>query len=402
MKILHTADWHLGKVFEHSQVNFSLLEEQRQILEKIVKIANEEKVDVVVIAGDIFDSYNPPNEARLLFNETITELSKQGERPVIVISGNHDSPEGLATIKPLTANHGIIIHHLPVSAEERHLRGKNFEVEIRGNWLRLEKGGESAIFFLLPFVSETRLNEAFIGDNLLDKTLSYNEKIEKLISKEPPFDGDTRILVSHIFIDSGVEAGSEKKLILGSSYLFESSRIPESFDLVLLGHLHKSQKIGERIFYSGSIFPMNLAEIERSPAKYVSIFEPGKSGFSYQEIEILPGDYVRVREFEDLESALREIENLKTSLVYIKIKRPLTNHETLVELRRALRENLLGITFEVPELVEGDYFEKTDLESLTDEELFREFYRHQMGKDPDDRLVEVFIRILNEVRHEAH
>ncbi len=401
MKILHTADWHLGKVFEQSQINFSLINEQKRILEKITKIADDEKIDIVVIAGDIFDSYNPPNEARALFHETILELSKHGERPVIVISGNHDSPEGLASIKPFTEKFGIFIHHLP-REEKKTVRFSftSFSAEQQGNWLHIElKSGESVNFYLLPFVSETRLNEAFHGDHLFDKTLSYNDKIQSLISSPPPFSGDHSILVSHIFVDRGLPGGSEKTLILGSSYTFETSRIPDSYSLVLLGHLHRAQQIEHRIFYSGSIFPMNVREIENSPSKYVSVFDMHPEGFDMDLIEILPENYVDLKKFETLEKALEH--PIPEGLIFIEIEKPLTDQITFSEVVKKFKGKLLGITFGNPEELEDEYYTRIDPSKLSDRELFVEFYRKQTGTEPEEELIRIFLEIMNEVRNEA-
>ncbi len=401
MKILHTADWHLGKVFEQSQVNFSLMGEHQKILEKIVKIADEEKVDIVIIAGDIFDSYNPPNEARSLFNRTLIELSKSGERPVIVISGNHDSPEGLASIKPFSERFGIFIQHLPGgNILSGSFESRYFSARSNGNWLNITlKDGRSVTFYLLPYVSETRLNEIFSGYSLFDKTISYNEKLQALISEASPFEQDHLVLVSHIFVDKGLPGGSEKTLILGSSYTFETERIPEEFSLVLLGHLHRAQQVDERIFYSGSIFPMNVREIENSPAKSVSIFELHSDGFDYHPVEILPENYVRIERFETIEEALRLDD--PNGLIFIEVKNPLSSQTALSDVVKKFRGRLLGITFGNPEEFEDEYFARMDPSKLTDKELFEESYKKQMGREPDDEIVKIFLEILNEVRNEA-
>ncbi len=401
MKILLTADWHLGKVFEQSQVNFSLYGEHERILERIVKIADDEKVDAVVIAGDIFDSYNPPNEARSLFNRTLVELSQAGERPVIVISGNHDSPEGLASIKPFSERSGIFIHHLPgVEILSQDYRSKNFYARSSGNWLNIEfVTGETVTFYLLPYVSETRLNESFSGYTLFDKALSYNEKLQALISEPSPFEQDHLILVSHIFAEKGILGGSEKTLILGSSFTFEVERIPKDFSLVFLGHLHMQQQIDERIFYPGSIFPMNVREIKNSPAKSVSIFELHDGGFERHIVEVVPGDYVRVVSLETIEEALRLEDS--GGLIFIEVKSPLTSQTGLSEVVRKFRGRLLGITFGSTGDFEDDYFGQIDPSTLTDRDLFTEFFKRQTGKEPDEELVRLFLEILNEVRNEA-
>ena len=105
MKILHTADWHLGKRLDR----FSRLEEQVLVMNEIVEIADEQKVDMVLIAGDLFDNFNPSVEATELFYKTLKQLSLNGKRPVIAISGNHDSPNFIDAPNPLARECGIIL-----------------------------------------------------------------------------------------------------------------------------------------------------------------------------------------------------------------------------------------------------------------------------------------------------
>ena len=104
MKILHTSDWHLGKKLER----FSRVDEQKNVMEEIVRIADEENVDAILIAGDLFDTGNPPVEAVELYYRTLIQLSKKGVRPVIAIAGNHDSPERIEAPDPLARECGIL------------------------------------------------------------------------------------------------------------------------------------------------------------------------------------------------------------------------------------------------------------------------------------------------------
>ena len=98
MKILHTSDWHLGKRLDE----FSRMGDQQEVLEEICHLAEQAQVDVVVIAGDLFDTYNPPAEATELFYKTVKQLSDNGRRAVVAIAGNHDSPERIEAPSPLS------------------------------------------------------------------------------------------------------------------------------------------------------------------------------------------------------------------------------------------------------------------------------------------------------------
>ena len=104
IKILHTADWHLGKKLDH----FSRIEEQRLVLSEICEIADNQDADIIVVAGDLFDTFNPPVEAVELFYKTLKRLTNNGKRPVIAIAGNHDSPDRIDAPDPLARECGIL------------------------------------------------------------------------------------------------------------------------------------------------------------------------------------------------------------------------------------------------------------------------------------------------------
>lgn len=106
MKILHTADWHLGKRLG----DYTRLEEQQQVMQEICEIAEQQAVDAVLIAGDLYDTFNPSNEAQELFYQTVHRLSAHGKRGVIAIAGNHDSPDRIEAPDPLARVCGIIFH----------------------------------------------------------------------------------------------------------------------------------------------------------------------------------------------------------------------------------------------------------------------------------------------------
>ncbi|MDV7393975.1 exonuclease subunit SbcD, partial [Arthrospira platensis SPKY1] len=109
MKILHTADWHLGKKIE----GLSRIDEQIAVMEEICSIADAEAVNAVLIAGDVFDTYNPSIEAEELFFKTVYRLSGNGSRVVLVIAGNHDSPDRIRASDPLAVQNGIFLLGYP-------------------------------------------------------------------------------------------------------------------------------------------------------------------------------------------------------------------------------------------------------------------------------------------------
>ncbi|MDF2890026.1 MAG: sbcD, partial [Clostridia bacterium] len=136
MKILHTSDWHLGKTLE----NISRIEEQRQFIDELCDIAEKEQIDLVLIAGDIFDTYNPSSAAEELFYEAIDRLNNKGQRSLVIIAGNHDSPDRLCAASPLAYKNGVILLGYPGSnAGDYKTEGSQIKVIDSGaGWLELK------------------------------------------------------------------------------------------------------------------------------------------------------------------------------------------------------------------------------------------------------------------------
>lgn len=110
MRILHTADWHLGKKLDY----YSRMAEQKEVMEEICQVADRENVDLVIVAGDLYDTFNPPVEATELLYGTLKRLSKDGKRPVIALAGNHDSPDRIDSVDPLARECGIFFLDNPI------------------------------------------------------------------------------------------------------------------------------------------------------------------------------------------------------------------------------------------------------------------------------------------------
>ena len=123
MRFIHTSDWHLGKTLEGN----SRLEEQEMFLNDFVDIVEQNDIDMVIIAGDIYDTSNPPAAAEKLFYKTICKLADDGNRCVVIISGNHDNPERLSAITPLAEEMGILVFGYPLS-KTTEVKYKGFEI----------------------------------------------------------------------------------------------------------------------------------------------------------------------------------------------------------------------------------------------------------------------------------
>ena len=142
MRILHTSDWHLGRNIEQ----ISRIDEQVEFIDCLCTIADEEKIDLVLVAGDIYDTYNPSAAAEELFYDAIERLNQKGKRPVIVIAGNHDNPERLCASSPLAYKNGIILLGYPKSDPGVSIRVSLGSILPELKYLNLVRVGWSCVY----------------------------------------------------------------------------------------------------------------------------------------------------------------------------------------------------------------------------------------------------------------
>jgi exonuclease SbcD len=258
MKILHTADWHVGKKIGR----IDRTEEYRAVLDEIVGIAGEAGVDVVLHSGDVFDRAFPPYDAIGLALGSLIRLAETGAR-VVVIAGNHDSPELLGLLAPLLSHRGIVM----VPRIVRPGEGGIVEVASRD-------GSETAQVAALPFLSESRVVDFMEPSEEWFK--AYDTRIRLLAQAlceaiDPKAIG---ILAGHFFVDGSELGGGERSVHIGPNYAATSHSLPATVSYAALGHIHKPQEIpGAPVpaRYAGS--PLQLDFSERSHQKEVVLVE---------------------------------------------------------------------------------------------------------------------------------
>lgn len=395
MKFIHTSDWHLGKSLE----GHSRLEEQEQFCDDFVKLVNDNDIDMVIIAGDIYDTSNPPAQAEKLFYKTVSRLANNGERCVLIISGNHDNPERLAAITPLAHEQGIIVLGYPLSSTEK-AKYEGFEIlEAKEGCLKVEIKGEKATIITLPYPSEKRLNEA-IGNPSNDEEAqkTYSERVGELFRElEENFEEDTiNIAVSHIFVVGGEGTDSERPIQLGGSLLVEKKDLPTKAQYIALGHLHKPQKASHRLnaYYSGS--PLQYSKDERSYAKGANIVDL-KAGESpiIQSIYFKNYKPIEVFKCNGIEEAIKICEDNQDRNIwsYFEIK---TEHVISQSEIKKMKE-LLDDIIEIRPIITSEYNEEEiDINEKSMGELFKEFYQFSTGLDPRGELMDLFLDIISE------
>ncbi|WP_133407492.1 exonuclease SbcCD subunit D [Parashewanella tropica] len=248
MKFIHTSDWHIGR-YLHNQ---SLHQEQKAVLEQITKLAVDNDVDAIIVAGDIYDRSVPPATSVELLNNALNQILEH-DIQVIMIAGNHDSHQRLGFGSSQMSNSGLHIIG-PLSKELCHieLKGKN----------------SNAVFYTIPYAEPSRVRELF------DCDVSTHEQAMNVLLKQV-HDHDSKglpkVVMSHCFIDGGIDSESERPLSVGGADKI-SAALFEPFDYVALGHLHGPQYKGaEHVRYSGS--PLKYSFSETSQKKSVTLVE---------------------------------------------------------------------------------------------------------------------------------
>jgi exonuclease SbcD len=398
MKILHTGDWHLGKTLE----GYSRLEEQEMFLEDFVEIVEENDIDLVIIAGDVYDSFNPSAKAEKLFYDTLKKLSANGERLTLVIAGNHDSPDRLVAAGPLAMDHGIIMMGTPKSVVEQGVYGQHSVVDSGEGFIEVEINGEKAVILSVPFPSEKRLNEVlYTGmDTEREKLSSYEERMKLLFDQlKTRYREDTiNILVSHLFVMGSEESGSERSIQLGGSYLIGSSILPEEAQYIALGHVHKPQIVPgskRRARYAGS--PIHYNKRETGFAKSLVKIELN-SGTDpvIEEIPLKVYKPIEVWKCDGIDEAIKkcEINKDKECWVYLEIKTEQYIKENQIKELKDLKKDIISIFPITSENSE----EKSQVKSFRErsfEEIFKDFYFKQRGTEVELETLEMLMKIVD-------
>lgn len=399
MKILHTADWHLGKHLEGA----SRLEEQESFLKDFVALAEQEQVDLVIIAGDVYDASNPPSKAESLFYDALKALSKEGERMTLVISGNHDNPERLVAAGPLARDHGIVMAGTPKTIVETGAYGQCQVLASGEGYIEIEIRGERAVILTVPYPSEKRLNEVLYneGDDDEARLESYTDRIHALFSQlEPHFRDDTiNLVVSHLFAMGSVEAGSERSIQLGGSYILDGRCFPEKAQYVALGHIHKPQVVpgtGGKARYSGS--PLHYSKKEIGFEKQCLLVQV-KAG-EEAVVTSLPLPVYKLIEIWQCkgveEAILKAAENSERSCwVYLEIETDQYIREDEIKQIRSLKKDVLEI---MPRFVMQETDEDSSaLERFAEQPFdvhFKAFYEKERAVAPTEELVACLLSIL--------
>ncbi len=404
MRILHTADWHLGKRLE----DYSRFEEQELVMKEICEIADREQVNLVLISGDLFDTFNPPTEAVDLFYKTLKRLTNGGNRAVVAIAGNHDSPDRIEAPDPLARECGIIFAGYPNSIITSFTLESGLKITKREEGfieLMLPRKSFPLRILLTPYANEYRLKHFLNTEDKDAELRKVLQKHWKTIANKYCDNMGVNILVTHLFMikkgDPIPDEPEDEKPILhvGGAQAIFTENIPSEIQYTALGHLHRMHRVDDSVsavYYSGS--PISYSFSESNQKKFVLI------------IDIKPGEKAKIKEVE-----LTTVKPLLRKRAYgidMAVEWLSKNQNALVELtlvtdtfitpleRRKLNAVHQGIITIIPEVVNQDLkMENRDIQidlSKSMESLFSDYFTHEKGQEPNEDIMNIFREILAE------
>ncbi len=379
MRILHTSDWHIGKRL----IERDRLPEQIAALRSLVKIAEENDVDVVLVAGDVFDTFTPSAEAEEVFFRAVKELAGSS-RAVVAVSGNHDDGVRLCASSALAGEYGVYLfggepHSFPLGGNR-----PVHAVRADEHSIVLENGKSEQVYInALPYPNEARLREKKSDE-------SYFEKVAQWIEEGDTTEPLPKILLTHLFVAGAKAASSERDISLGGARVVPVSVFPNDY-YVALGHLHKKQSFGENIRYSGSLLQYSFDE---TPEKSAILLETeGTAVRVIKEIPISGGRRLVRLECNSLSEGLELLPR------YMGCWIELTLHldEPLTQAGTAALGEANGGLVSLNVLVKSESVVPVESRAAMDDtELFEAYYRSQWGEAPSEELKTVFLRLLSE------
>ncbi len=349
MKLIHLSDLHIGKRFHE----FSILEDQAYILNQILRIVDSEVPHAILISGDVYDKSIPSGEAVSLFDDFLCRLAKRNI-PVLIISGNHDSPERLAFGNRLLTATGI--HICPVY---------NGQVTP----ITLQDTDGAVDFWMLPFVKPVHVRRFFPEETVE----TYTDAVDVAIRHMPLDKSHRNVLLTHQFVTGSTTCDSEELSVGGSDHV--DAFVFENFDYVALGHIHGQQNIGgeNKIRYCGT--PLKYSFSEEHHHKSVTVVELDKNGD--RKITLCP--LIPLHDVRTLQGTFAELTKGASSEDYLRVI--LTDEEDVPEAMAKLRilfPNIAQLQYDntrtrTAQSVDGaeNVQEKTPLQ------LFEELYEKQ-------------------------
>jgi DNA repair protein SbcD/Mre11 len=390
MKILHTADWHLGKLFN----NISLLEDQNHILQQILHLIETHKPDVVLLAGDVYDRASPPEKAVAEFDNILYQIVVENQTPVIAIAGNHDSADRIDYCNTFLAKQGLYIQgllHLPLTPT-----------------ILKDQFGE-VFFYSLPY-TEPETMRFLLKDQApeveINAILTHKDVMQyivnQLVAKHKPT--DRIVIIAHLFVVGGKESkDSERPLSMVGGAAEVPADLFNAFSYTALGHLHEAQVFENgKVVYAGS--PLKYSFSEAKHHKSAALFELSQEGtiVNFQQLPLVPKrEMLQIKGRIENEEFYLETENISVQKEdFLEIL--LQNHTPVLNAMKIVQEkypNAMKLSYNYSQGEnKTDKLTTAQVNELDETSLFTLFYKKITNQDLVPTQQQVIATIVQELK----
>jgi len=382
MKILHTSDWHIGQKF----MGKSREEEHKAFFSWLFETIKENNIDLLIVAGDIFDTGTPPNYALELYYNFLKQLFSLSELTVIITAGNHDSVSTLKAPKQLLEVMNVFVITSGNESEDELIPIYKDE-KLQG------------IICAVPFLRDSVVRKATAGETMTEKEISLNKGIKQhykdVYEKAKELSTDKKIPIiatGHLTTVGSRTSESERDIYIGGTLDIGGDFLGQYFDYVALGHLHINQTVRvSHVRYSGSPIPLSFSEASQKKRVNIVTFEDNKLTVEELEIPLYRKLLVLKGNLEMLKKELEKIEDKSTWIeIHLKDENPMFAHQALREYAEALELIVLAIKIDrTQKKLQAKELKVTSLDELTPSDVFTR--RLEVEELEDEHLKEELI-----------
>lgn len=378
MRFLHLADLHIGK-----RVNgFSMIEDQKFVFEQVYNVIENEKIDGIIMAGDIYDKPVPSAEAVKLFDEMLTRLVSIN-LPIFVISGNHDSAERIGFGSDILSAAKVYM--------SRVYNGNLQKIELEDDYGKIN-------VYLLPFIKPATVKNIYKEAEIKD----YDDALEYVLSQEKIDETKRNVIVSHQFVTGAMRSESEEVSVGGLDNV--SVENYEAFDYVALGHIHRAQQMGrESARYAGTLLKYSFSEEKHNKSMTIVDLKE-KGNIEIKEIPVKP--------LHDLKTIKGKFSEITSEEFYKELKKEdyyravLTDEEDILNAIGKLKSiypNLMSMEYDNTRTRSYSVVDNVETgETKSPLDYFEKFFEKQNGRKMSEKQRDYLLEILGEAREESH
>ena len=372
MKFLHTSDWHLGRFLN----GYSLIEDQQYFLRWLILLIKEENIDVLIISGDVYNTAAPSASAVAILDEFLSKVILELKIKVLMIAGNHDSPEKLGFSSKILENAGLFISTDLNNIQTVKVMQGNLKIGVN----------------LIPYISTGMIKQEIKDENINNFSETMKFVCTRYLKFEDIF--DVNLLVAHGLYSYGLENSlkfCDSEVEIGGCDMADLERF-QNFSYIALGHLHRSQKIGVNARYSGSPIKYSISEaFDKKKVFIVEVFDDAQINIQTVYVDLMRDLKIKQGRFEDL---LKEGTN-----DFVAIR--LIDENFIIDPYNRLKKkfpNLLEIEFLNLKLQFKEEFKIS--KKMKPEDLFQKFYKFIVGENMKKRQISFLKNVIDSIKKE--